>query len=137
MSVFSRCFFGTVLLMFLFCCVALLLRKLSEKILLVLGPRLERIFGRELLVFGCICSVDVFADVLPLFLLHCMALFAREPFEKILLFLGLRFEKLSGANSWFLVFVLCRYFLVTFCLCCCFIAWRCSSKSSRKKFSYS
>ena len=66
-----------------------------------------------------------FGDVLPLFLLHCMALFPRELSEKILLFLGPRFEKIFGCELlFFWVFVPCRYFLVTFCLCFCFISWR-------------
>ena len=87
-------------------------------------------FGSELLVFG-VCALSIFFGVLPMFLLHCMALFPREPSENIILFLGPCFEKIFGCEL--LVFVLCRYSLVMFCLCFCFIAWRCSPESRLKK----
>ena len=84
------------------------------------------------MVFGCLFSVEVFCAVLPVFLLHCVALFPRELSEKILLFLGLHFEKIFGSKL--LVFgCLCSVqVFVLSCLCFCFIGWRCSPECCLK-----
>ena len=62
----------------------------------------------------------LFGVVLPMFLLHCVALCPRTLSEKVLQFLGPRFEKISGVNSWFFGVLLKSFGAV---LPMFFIAW--------------
>ena len=127
--------FGDVLPLFLLHCMALFPRELSEKILLFLGPRFEKIFGCELLFFGCLCPVDIFWwTFLPMFFASLRGVLSPENcLIKIVLFPGPRFGKIFGSELLvFWCFVLSRSFLVLFCLCFCFIGWRCSPESCLK-----
>ena len=123
---------GAALPRFMIYIMPLFSRKPSEKIILSLGPR----FGSELLVFG-VCALSMLSGAaLPRLLLYIMPLFSRKPSEKISLVLRSAFlRKFSGANFWYVAYVLCRCLLVLFCLGFCSILCLCSPESCLKKFS--
>ena len=73
------------------------------------------------------------------FVLFCLCfrfimwLCSPESFPKIYFLVRCAFwKKFSGANFWFFSLCVPLVFLVLFCLCFCFIAWRCSPESFLK-----
>ena len=107
--------FGDVLPLFLLHCMALFPRELSEKILLFLGPRFEKIFGCELLFFGCLCPVDIFWRRSAYVFASLRGVLSPENcLIKIVLFPGPRFGKIFGSEL-----------LVFWCLCSVEVFWHC------------
>ena len=126
-------FFGVVLPMFLLYCLALFSRKFPEKFSSCQVRILEEIFGSELLVFSLCVRLVFFGVVLPMF--FCFIVWCCSPgsfLENSLLVRCVFWKKFSGANFWFLAFVSGWCFLVLFCLCFCFIVWRCPPESFLK-----
>ena len=120
--------------LFLFYFVVLFSRKLSEKILLALGPCFPENLRERTLGIWHLCSFDVFwCCFCPCFLSYYVVLFSRKLSEKILLALGPHFaenfrERTLG--TWHL----CSFdvFWCCFCLCFCFIMWWYSPESCLK-----